>query len=177
MAGKENIVVGIGNLLLCDDALGPLVVRKLAGEKTFPGAEDYEFREGYGWSLDLLVGLTGFKRAVFIDSFESEQHSPGECLEISGTQMESYPSNPVHSHGLNPWDLWALGTRLGLELPGEWLIIGIAVYDTRTFSEELSAPLRPLFNTITTRVAGILGRWITGPLQAGQTRRIEYGKP
>jgi hydrogenase maturation protease len=148
----DILVIGMGNLILGDDAVGPLAVRELS--RRLAGYSSLiHFIENYTCGLDLLVEISGYKSVLIIDSFESEKESPGECIEFSLDELKNIDyGNFAGSHGLNLPLLWEMGTRLRMEVPTDCIIYGIVIEKTYEFSHELSDTIKNSFNDAVTGI-------------------------
>ena len=158
----NTAIIGIGNPLLTDDALGLMVVNSIQKTMTSeyaPGTSCFiQFKENYSGGMDLLDEMIGYKRVVIIDSLETDEYEPGTCLCFNLDNLDNF--TPATSHGLTLQGLWEIGEKLDLSLPEECLIIGIVAFDCHSFKENLSNPLRILFNSITEDVKRIIEQWL-----------------
>lgn len=156
-----NLIMGMGNLILGDDAVGPLVVRKLEEELDREKAGLFDFKENYSCGIDLLHEIHGYHKAVIIDSIETDRYRPGHCLEFSLNDLKCIRYDRfVNSHGLNLPTLWELGAKLGFDMPDDCMIYGIAVNTCDRFSEHLSDTLDDLFDDIVTMIKKKVLLWI-----------------
>jgi len=69
-------VIGIGNVLEGDDALGPTVVRIFDAEYAVP--EDVNVIDGGTPGLDLTAYMAGLEALVVVDAIKSRTGTPGE---------------------------------------------------------------------------------------------------
>jgi hydrogenase maturation protease len=83
----DILVIGMGNLLLGDDAVGPLAVRELS-RRLVEYSPVIRFIENYTCGLDLLVEISGYNRVLIIDSLESDKENPGKCIEFSLDELK-----------------------------------------------------------------------------------------
>lgn len=155
----ENLVIGLGNLVLCDDAIGPLAVRAV---KKNLGEQDHgiDFKECYACGIDMLLELVGYKRVLIVDSIEQSGQPPGSCLEfaLDDLQVLGYQGF-VNTHGLNLPTLWELGRRLGFDMPDECCLLGISVVDCSRFSESLSGELQSCFSDVVEKIQDKIFSW------------------
>ncbi len=148
----DILVIGMGNLIMGDDAVGPLAVRELS-ERLAGHSRSIHYIENYTCGLDLLGEIDGYKTVVFIDSLESGNETSGECIEFSLDEIKNIEyGNLSSSHGINLPLLLELGARLKLDLPRECIIYGIVIDRSFEFSEELSDPVKNGFNRALTSI-------------------------
>ena len=74
-----TLLLGLGNDILRDDAVGLVAARLLRGEFQ----DEVEIVESAGAGLELLDLLEGHKRALLLDAVLTGEHPPGTELEFS----------------------------------------------------------------------------------------------
>lgn len=152
MAELKTIVLGLGNSLMSDDAIGLMVVERLAQEnrdsRLFSGME---FKTSEKVGLNLIELLQGYEQAVIIDTIITGKHHPGEIIEFS---LDQLPSNPRLRcpHDADFKSAIELARKTGLKMPEKVIILGIEVLDNLTFSPELSPQLAKLFPSIIKKI-------------------------
>jgi len=141
----RTLILGLGNSLLSDDAIGLAAVRKLSG--LFNGAAlDFKSSEKVG--LNLIELLEGYDRAIIIDSIITGEHPPGEIIELA---MDHLPENPRlrSPHDADFKSAVELAQKVGLKMPSSITIIGIEVSDNLKFTASLSRQLASQMPSIT----------------------------
>lgn len=155
----NNLVIGLGNLVLCDDAVGPLAVRAVK-ENLGARGNSIDFKECYASGIDMLFELAGYKRVLIVDSIEQSEQAPGSCLELVLDDLKGLADQGfVNTHGLNLPTLWELGGRLGFDMPEECRLLAIAVTDNKQFSETLSGELQLCFPDIVKKIQHKILSW------------------
>lgn len=91
-------VIGIGNVLTGDDAIGPYVVRVLEAQWTFP--EDVEVYDGGTPGMDLAPQITGLEALVIVDAVRAKGGAPGDLRVYS--KQEILKGAPVQA--MSPHD-------------------------------------------------------------------------
>ena len=145
-AADPILVVGLGNPLLGDDAVGWRVVEALearleagADRDRVPSLELDRLAVG---GLTLMERLVGYRRAILVDAVATGRTRPGtvtcEPLSAAGARAASHLDS-AHDAPL-PAALDA-GRALGAALPAEITVVGIEARRTDTFAEELSEPV------------------------------------
>ena len=80
---KRVLILGLGNDILSDDAVGLLVARRLKHELSrFPGIAVLESSE---MGLALLDFITGYSAVLIIDSIQTGQAAAGSVHELDGS--------------------------------------------------------------------------------------------
>jgi hydrogenase maturation protease len=94
------LVVGCGNLLRGDDALGPLLVRML-WERGVP--EGVELVDGGTAGLDVAFKMRGRRKVVVVDAARTGAR-PGTVFRVPGSEVaELPPVTGLHQHAFR-WD-------------------------------------------------------------------------
>jgi hydrogenase maturation protease len=92
-------VLGLGNLMRTDDAVGMLALQKLTEDGRWP--RDIEVIEGGTLGLDLLHVLYGVSHLLVLDAVDTGA-APGTLVRFSGQELIHLPtSKSVHLLGLS----------------------------------------------------------------------------
>jgi len=92
-------LLGLGNLMRTDDAVGMLTLQTLAGSNLLP--PEVRVIEGGTLGLDLLDSLRGISHLLVLDAVDTGI-APGTLLRFEGQQVDDLPvSKSVHLLGLS----------------------------------------------------------------------------
>jgi hydrogenase maturation protease len=131
-----KLLIGIGNLLRGDDAVGVEVAWQAARLHWPSDVEVYEAGTG---GPELAGVIEDRSRVVVVDAIDAGGQ-PGEIYRLKAEELQ-----PVTSSGLSVHDLHLLHaldeTRLLGTAPEDLVILGVQVMDT-TVGMRLSAPVR-----------------------------------
>lgn len=130
------LVVGCGNLLRGDDAVGPIAMRTL-WQAGVP--DDVRLVDGGTAGMDVAFQMRGAGRVVLIDA-SSTGAEPGTIYRVPGAELgELPPLDGIHTHAFR-WDhALAFGAwLLGPEFPSE-----VEVFLIEAASVEPGAELTP----------------------------------
>ena len=132
----KTVVLGLGNSLLCDDAIGLIIVEELKNRDS-PYFSGIDFKTSEKVGLNLIELVQGYDRAIIIDSIITGKHQPGEIIEFS---LDDLPDNPRLRcpHDADFKSAIILARKTGLKMPEEIIILGIEVIDNLTFTPNLS---------------------------------------
>jgi hydrogenase maturation protease len=125
----KTLVMGFGNPILTDDAVGIRIAEELARE--LPDITVVATSEA---GLSILDEVTGYDRLVIIDSIKTGKGRPGEVYKLELEDLEP-KSDFSSSHGLDIATAFRLGAMLGYPLPREVSIYAVEVKDNTTFGE------------------------------------------
>jgi len=132
---RRTLILGLGNPILSDDAVGLQVARCLKVE--LAGDPWVEVDEDFNGGLRLMERLAGYDRAVIVDAIVSGA-APGTVHLLSAGGMPT--QRTVCAHDVSLPTALAMGRRGGLSLPetAEIHVIAIEAADVMTFGEELT---------------------------------------
>jgi hydrogenase maturation protease len=147
------LVLGLGNDILGDDAVGLVAARRLRA--ALPAAVDV--LEQAGASLDLLDILEPYDRALILDSIVTGQHPPGTILEFDRTDFQEVLGPSPHYAGLP--EVLRLAEALGIPFPAEIRILACEVADPYELREGISASLTLVLPTYVSRAQDIVDAW------------------
>jgi hydrogenase maturation protease len=132
-------LLGIGNVLMGDDAFGPHVVKLLEARYRFP--DDVAVVEAGTPGVDLAHLLDGYEAAVVVDTVQLRA-APGEVRVLDKAQLLAkdpvLPMSP-HEPGLRE-ALFAMEFRGGA--PPDVRLVGVVPADSQTLEIGLSGPVR-----------------------------------
>jgi hydrogenase maturation protease len=135
------LVLGIGNLVMSDDAIGVMVVQRLQERYRFP--DNVEVLDGGTLGLDLLPKLENITNLIMIDAVETGKEA-GTCVRLSGQEM-----------GLK--DLLAVSELMG-HTPREMVLIGVQP-DSIEMEIGLTPKIQAQLETLIANVLIELNNW------------------
>lgn len=142
------LLLGLGNELLADDAVGLLVARKL--EKRLAGRPGTCVMATEESGLSLLDMVVGFDRLVVVDAIQTGQSAPGTIHVITQEDLGRIPLVSPHFVGIV--EMLDLGRRLRLHMPEDIAIFAIEVQDVQTICKGMTATVKAALPGIITRV-------------------------
>ncbi|MFZ7103063.1 MAG: hydrogenase maturation protease [Peptococcaceae bacterium] len=132
---KKVLVLGVGNVLLKDDGLGPLAVNSLAEKLQDPRVT---FLDGGTLGLDLLAYLDGYDYLIIVDAVNLGAE-PGQIFCWEGQTLTGIAAEQVSLHEMGVQELLQAARLLGLDLAVT--IIGIQAAEL-SWGMELSNPVQ-----------------------------------
>lgn len=140
----KTAVIGIGNAILSDDALGIKAVRALkeryfekSGALTGDGTGRIEFMEVTHGGINLMEHMRGFSNAIIVDSIVTGKHKAGTIFKFVYPEVPQ-TKNTVSTHDMDLHTAMEMGKSIGIELPSLLMVFAVEASDTTTFSEELT---------------------------------------
>lgn len=149
----RTLVLGLGNELAGDDAVGVLVAR--AARKEFPYLADVVESSASG--LALLDLLAGYERVVIVDAIRTGRRPPGTVVQLDLDRVGRVVAPSTHQAGLA--ELAAVARGLGLSFPERTAVLAVEVADPFTLGAPLSAPVAAAIPELVRRVRELLQGW------------------
>ncbi len=135
MSTGRVLVLGLGNDILTDDAVGLVVAREVGCRV---GADEaIEARWTTEMGLALLDEITGCDVLVLVDAVQTGRKPAGSLHELVVDDLHVLPSVTPHFLGIG--ETLALGRMLELPMPGRVRVFGIEVGDMQTLGTQLTA--------------------------------------
>ena len=138
----KTLILGFGNPILTDDAIGIRIAEELQGE--FPDITVEATSEA---GLSILDEVTGYDKLVIIDSIKTGKGKPGELYKLTLEDLQP-KSDFSSSHGLDIATAFKLGEKLGYPIPKQVSIYAVEVKDNTTFGEECTPELKQSMSLI-----------------------------
>jgi hydrogenase maturation protease len=123
-AAEKTLVLGLGNDLMADDAIGILAARRLRG--MMEGRA--EVCESSLHGLALLDTFLGYDRALIIDAMQTGRFPPGTIVELMSDDLRPIDVPSPHFAGLP--ELIELARCMELPFPSRIRILAVEVRDT-----------------------------------------------
>ena len=148
MTTGRGVIVGLGNPIRTDDAVGPVVAR-LVHQRL--GAANVDLREAAVGGIELVELLAGYDCAVIIDAIKTEDGCVGDCylLDLEGSKP-SHRTGMIHEVGL--LEGLEFGRRVGMQMPGYLRVYAVQVADPFTFGTELTDEVQAAVPAVVERI-------------------------
>lgn len=146
-------MLGLGNLVHCDDGAGVHAIHRLQKDDRVP--PDVVLIDGGTQGLSLLPHISGVERMLVIDAIDAGER-PGALLRLDGRALADLPGKAsVHQMGFS--DLMVAMKLLG-DVPGEVTVLGVQPLSTE-WGAELSAPVEKTMDALIDMVIAQLEHW------------------
>lgn len=141
-------IVGIGNLLVGDDGLGPRAMEVLIESGLPPGVSVIDGGTG---GLDILDLIEGAERVIFVDAV-SFGGQPGDIRAFTPDEVRRLDGGRLASlHGIGLLDALDMARAIGLALPATIQLVGVQPKTVATgegLSPEIEARLPDVVRTV-----------------------------
>lgn len=155
-ARRRVCVLGLGNLMRSDDAVGMMAVHAL--EEQSGAAGDTEFVEGGTLGLDLMHALTGVTHLLALDAVDVGAE-PGRLVRFEKSQMGELPAGKS-AHLLGFSDLMGVLKLMGDE-PEEVVLLGVQPKST-DWGTELTEEVGRALPELLARSRRQMEAWLAG---------------
>jgi hydrogenase maturation protease len=146
-------ILGLGNLMRTDDAVGMLTVRMLEADPGLPA--DVKVIEGGTLGLDLLGRLDDVTHMIVIDAVDFGA-APGTKLRCDGDDVARLPtSKSVHLLGLS--DL--INVMRLMDLPEMQIVLFGVQPDNTEWGTELTPPVAAVQNELVEATLQQIAQW------------------
>lgn len=151
----ETLILGIGNPILTDDAVGLYAVRELEKlrnqsecvQDLLSGIDLKEFVEG---GISFIDAIAGYRCVILIDAIQTEGGMPGDISFFCLDQLGARPTGNPHS--VNARTALELGRYCGYALPEHIYVYSVEAADCHTFSMTLSPVVRNSFPVLIRKI-------------------------
>lgn len=156
MTAERTLIIGLGNPILRDDAVGIRLAQDLASRMGLPDGvrEDaggilpglHFMQECSLGGLILVEAMAGFDRVVVLDSINTVDGVPGDWHYFTAERLKT-TLNLSNVHDVNFATALELGRRVGLRLPleAEVHVFAVEIEDTLTFDERMSPSMEAAY--------------------------------
>ncbi len=152
---RRIAILGLGNPLLRDDAVGLKVIEELEHRLAAAPVPGVELLTSQRAGFEVIDRLSGFDEVIIVDAFQAVDAEPGRIRHVGMDDITgSARLMSVHEVGLGT--AFALAGTLGIPMPEKVEIIGIEAEDVYEFGEDLSpavaAAVEPVAEEIIRRI-------------------------
>jgi len=154
MTTPRIAVLGLGNLMRTDDAVGMLALQVLRADPRFP--QSVPLIDGGTLGLELLYPLEGITHLLALDAIDAGAR-PGALLRYSGEEIDSLPvSKSVHLLGFS--DLIGALRLTGNDLQ-EIVVLGVQP-ERIDWGTELTPRVNAALATLVESAVAQVTRWL-----------------
>jgi hydrogenase maturation protease len=147
-----TLVIGVGNLLRCDDGAGVHVVNRL--KELAPQIDAVDAAMG---GVEILEAMKGYDRVIIVDSIRTGA-KPGTIYRVNVADGEE-PPRISSSHGVDLVTTLELGRRLmHEEMPPEQILIGIEAEDTLNFGVSCTPRVEAAVDRVVEEIIMLVGQ-------------------
>jgi hydrogenase maturation protease len=152
----KTIVVGLGNPILGDDAVGWHIAKHVQQRADFPANIEVDCLSVGG--ISLMERLIGYDRVILIDAFVTHKNPIGT---LSCFSLDELPNRALghmcSAHDTTLQNALKIGQELGAQLPNEITILAVEAQNVYDFSEQLTPMVAAAVPTAGQAIIDLLG--------------------
>jgi hydrogenase maturation protease len=157
----RTLILGLGNDLYGDDAVGCQVVLQLlaereAGKEPWASLEQVEMEACGLTGLKLLDVIAGYERVIIIDTIKKDDPETGRISVLKGGDLRHIPGPSVHYVSI-PQAL-EIGRQAGMEVPTEVDIIAVEAKTLYRMGEGLTEEMTEAIPRIIATLEEVLSK-------------------
>ena len=150
---RRTLVLGLGNELLSDDAVGILAARHLREALS----EQADVIESSLSGVALMELFVGYDCAIIVDAVQTGEFPPGAIREFTPADLDRVLAPSPHYAGIP--EILALARQLELDFPKDIRILAIEVADATTIGGGLSPAVAAALPDLIAKVRSQVARW------------------
>ncbi len=172
----RRLLLGLGNPILTDDAIGVRLVRDLRHLVDGLGDADVIEECAVG-GLELVELLEGYDEVLAIDSIRTRDPFVGYWHVLGARDLDA-TRHLTGVHDCNVATALELGRRVGMTLPRPEgvTLIAVEIADGHTFGERLSPALERHYPRLVREVGAAVRDWLTKAGDSYQVSRLQLSR-
>ena len=151
---SENMVLGIGNIILSDEGFGVRVVEYLEKNFTFP--ENVGLIDGGTLGVELTHFITGTRRLLIIESIDGGAEA-GKIFHLRDEEIKAHFAQKISAHEVGIQEVLTILELTGKKIPHVELI-GAQPFSLEA-GVELTEPMKNLVPLFADKAVEILKSW------------------
>ena len=148
----DILILGIGNDILTDDALGPKLVRRL---ETDLKGEGLSFHTAAAGGMEIIEFIVGYPKVIIIDAIRTKEGVPGTVYHFTPANFKE-TLHLSSFHDMNFLTALKFAEKLDLQLPEQINIIAIEIVDDLNFSNDFSPEITRKLDQVCSNVKDML---------------------
>jgi hydrogenase maturation protease len=149
---NNTLILGLGNEILTDDAIGPRLTGDLSN---IYGNTVADFIIAGSGGLEIMEMIKGYRRVIIIDSIHTSGGKPGDVYHLNPSDFKE-TSHLSNIHDVSFLAALDLGKMIDYTMPDAIHIIAVEIVDAMEFSERFTPVIEEKYPEILMRVSLIL---------------------
>lgn len=142
------LILGLGNELLCDDAIGIRLVAELEEQYQSP---DIHFKTSCNGGLDIIETIAGYNHIIIIDAIKTQDGVPGDVYHFIPDDFK----DTLHIssfHDISFLTALKFADNIDIPVPENIDILAIEIEEDMVFNDEFSKPIRKKYAFIRKKI-------------------------
>jgi hydrogenase maturation protease len=153
---KDILILGLGNDILTDDAIGPKLAWHL--EKTFP-LPNIKYETAAIGGMELIELIRDFKHVVIIDAIKTLNGIPGTVYYLTPSNFKE-TLHASHMHDISFLTALHMAKKVGITITEDIDIIAIEIVEDLTFGNDFTPQLQAKYEDIKKEVEEMISEII-----------------
>ena len=149
---NNTLILGLGNDILTDDAIGPRLANDLSHICSDTGTDFVIAGSG---GLEIMELIKDYQRVIIIDSIHTSGGKPGDVYYLTPSDFKE-TSNLSSIHDVSFLAALDLGKMIDYTMPDAIHIIAVEIVEDLEFSERFTPVIEEKYPEILSRVSLIL---------------------
>jgi|YelNatPaOPRAMG01_1025707.scaffolds.fasta_scaffold01334_13 hydrogenase maturation protease len=154
----RTLVIGLGNPILGDDAIGWQVIEALKETLDREVSKRVEFETFSLGGVALMERLVGYDRALIVDALAGRPETAGTLHRLTLDDLPTLYADSTHDVSLKT--ALEMGHRLSVHLPQEIVILAVEIDPRWEFSEQMSPAVERAILPAVLAAEEILSTWV-----------------
>ncbi len=150
------LILGLGNELLCDDAIGIHLVSEF--EKLFPSPAIH-FKTSCTGGLEIVEIITGYNQVIIIDAIKTQNGVPGRVYHFTLSDFKN-TSHVSSFHDISFLTALKFADYVDIKIPENIHILAVEIVEDMLFSDQFSASICKEYDQIKTSIKAYLDQLI-----------------
>jgi hydrogenase maturation protease len=143
-AQSDILILGIGNDILTDDAIGPKIVKRLQEDLSY---DNISFLTAAAGGLEILEMIKNYQQVIIIDAIKTRDGIPGTVYYLTPENFKE-TLHISSFHDVSFLTALKLAAKLEIPVPGRIDIIAVEIVEDLTFSNDFSKPISDKYDKI-----------------------------
>ena len=150
----KTLILGLGNEIIADDAIGILAARELQSKIA---SDSITVIESSIAGIALMEIMMDYDKCILIDAIATGKHNPGIVIQMKPEELGSVVAPSAHYAGIP--EVIALAKQMEIEFPDEIVIFAMEVLDPLTIGGEMTQPVKDALPVLIEQVQNQLKLW------------------
>jgi hydrogenase maturation protease len=146
------LILGLGNDILSDDAIGPKLVKRLERDLIH---KNYQFMNAAVGGLEIMELIKDFNQVIILDAIKTQQGRPGDIYHLTPDNFKE-TLHISSFHDVSFLTALTLAKQMNINLPKKIDIIAIEIVEDLLFCDEFSPPIKDKYEHIYRQVLGLI---------------------
>lgn len=131
---QKILILGIGNDILSDDAIGPKLVKRLKAELQLNEVSFCSLAKG---GMEIIEFISDYEKVVLIDAIRTNEMDPGTVFHMTPDDFQE-TLHLSSFHDMSFLTALEFAKRMNMQVPNQIDIIAIEIVEDLTFSDDFS---------------------------------------